>query len=118
MEQPRHDGCPAGRAADAIHDFQQSLQLRPDYAIALLNLGNVYRRQGTMDKAQECLTKALELQPDDPEVNYSLGMFYAQQNQMDRCSDYLNRAIELRPDYAEAMNNLGVLWFAAGLCAS
>ena len=59
--------------------------LRPGYATALLNLGNVYRRQGDFEKAQDCLTRALEIQPDDPEANYSLGMFYAQQNQLHAC---------------------------------
>jgi len=34
-----------GHPDEAIKSFQQSLQLRPGYAIALLNLGNVYRRQ-------------------------------------------------------------------------
>ena len=49
-----------GHPEEAIRDFQQSLALRPTYAIAFLNLGNVYRRQQSFAKAQECLDSALE----------------------------------------------------------
>ena len=66
-----------GLPDDAIRDFQQSLLLRPTYAIALLNLGNVYRRQRNFEKAEQCLSQALALQPDNPEVNYSFGMLLA-----------------------------------------
>ena len=99
-----------GHPDEAIQNFQQSLHLRPTYAIALLNLGNVYRRQGAFEKALDCLTRAHAIEPDNPEVNYSLGMFYAQQSQMQSASDYLQRAVALRPDYPEALNNLGVLF--------
>ena len=74
-----------GQAEEAIQNFQQSLLLRPNYAIALLNLGNFYRRQGSLlITHRSACSRALEIQPDDPEVNYSLGMFYAQQSQMQR----------------------------------
>ena len=33
---------------EAARNFQQSLQQRPTYTIALLNLGNLYRRQGNV----------------------------------------------------------------------
>jgi len=35
-----------GRQDEAIRDFKRSLSVRPDYVTALLNLGNLYRRQG------------------------------------------------------------------------
>jgi tetratricopeptide (TPR) repeat protein len=71
-----------GDSDAAIEDFKQALQLRPAYEIALLNLGNVYRRRKDFGKAEECLTHALELRPDDPDINYSIGMLNAQQNQL------------------------------------
>ena len=84
-----------GLADEAIKNFQQSLVLRPGYGTALLNLGNIYRRQRSFEKAQEFLDQAAAIQPDDPEVNYSLGMLYAQQGQTPRASDYLQKAVDV-----------------------
>jgi Tfp pilus assembly protein PilF len=118
VEQPGHD-CRPGRATRKrrLRTFSSRCCCDQGYATALLNLGNVYRRQKSFAQAQEFLDQALAIQPDDPEINYSLGMFYAQQGQMQQASDYLQRAVDLRPDYPEALNNLGCsLCARAGLC--
>ena len=85
----------------------------PHYAIALLNLGNVYRRQHEFDKAEECLTAPSACNRTIPRSTYSLGMLYAQQNRIEPASDYLEKAITLRPDYGEALNNLGIVFVRA-----
>ena len=55
VEQPGNDGRPGRtRRRSRSRTFNSRLLLRPSYAIALLNLGNVYRRQGDFEKAQEC----------------------------------------------------------------
>src|SRR5712675_2109592 len=95
---------------DAVRNFKQSLNQRPDYATALLNLGNVYRRQGNSAEAEKLLKRALELEPENPEVNYSLGMLYARLEQIQLALQNLERAVSLRPDYADALNNLGVFF--------
>ena len=75
----------------------------------MLNLGNLYRRQGNFAEAEKLLNRALESQPDDPEVHYSMGMLYARQDKFDQAMAYLEKSVELRPDYPDALNNLGVL---------
>jgi len=54
-----------GPCEEAIQNFRQSLLLRPAYATALLNLGNVYRRRRLREGA-ESLKHALEIQPMIP----------------------------------------------------
>jgi len=54
--------------------FSSPLLLRPTYAIALLNLGNVYRRQRNFEKAEQCLSQALALQPDNLKSITASGM--------------------------------------------
>jgi tetratricopeptide (TPR) repeat protein len=99
-----------GNTDVAIQHFQHALQIDPDHAIALLNLGNAYRQEKDWPEAERALKHALTLNPDDPEANYSLGMVYAQQNDTDRAHEYLEKALAARPAYPEALNNLGILY--------
>jgi len=88
-----------GHADEAIRNFQHCLSQRPDYAIALLNLGNVYRRQGSMEEAEKTLKQAFAVEPENPEINYGLGMFYVRQEKTEQALLYLERALDQRPDY-------------------
>ena len=99
-----------GNTDVAIQRFQHALQIDPEHAIALLNLGNAYRQEKDWPEAERALKHALTLNPDDPEANYSLGMVYAQQNDTDRAHEYLEKALAARPAYPEALNNLGILY--------
>jgi tetratricopeptide (TPR) repeat protein len=45
-----------GQMDEAIHYFQQALSEKPNYVIALLNLGNLYRRQGVVGEAEKLLS--------------------------------------------------------------
>jgi len=99
-----------GNTDVAIQHFQHALQIDPEHAIALLNLGNAYRQEKDWPEAERALKHALTLNPDDPEANYSLGMVYAQQNDTDRAHEYLEKALAARPAYPEALNNLGILY--------
>jgi len=99
-----------GNSDSAIQRFRHALQIDPEHAIALLNLGNAYRLEKDWPEAERALKHALALDPDDPEANYSLGMVYAQQNDTDRAHEYLEKALAARPAYPEALNNLGILY--------
>ena len=97
-----------GRAEDAIRDFQQSLQLRPDYAIALLNLGNVYRRQGSLEKAQESLSKRSHFSRTIQKRTTALECSTSSESDATR-DEYLQKSNRTPAGLPEAMNNLGIL---------
>jgi Flp pilus assembly protein TadD/peroxiredoxin len=99
-----------GRTDVAVRNFQQALQIDPDYFLALENLGNAYYHQKRWKDAQDALVRALQLNPEDPKTNYRLGMVFAQLDDTQRAYDYLQKALALRPAYPEALNNLGVLY--------
>jgi tetratricopeptide (TPR) repeat protein len=103
-----------GRTAEAIAYFRQTLQLDPDHAIALLNLGNAYRQQKQWEEARVPLQRAVKISPEDPEANYSLAMVFAQMNDTDHAYEYLQQALRFRPAYPEALNNLGILYLRTG----
>ena len=50
-QQPRRLARQSGQARPGRARFEQALALRPDYADAHNNLGNVFRRQGRLDQA-------------------------------------------------------------------
>ena len=52
------------RLDEAIDAFRRAIALRPDYAEAHNNLGNVFKDQGRLDEALACFRRALEARPD------------------------------------------------------
>jgi Flp pilus assembly protein TadD len=98
-----------GHSDEPSCNFLQSLALRPEYAIALANLGNLYRREGKFAEAEKFLTRALELEPDNPEVNYNLGMLYARQSKSTAPRNIWNRPRPYVPTI-DALNNPCVLF--------
>lgn len=63
-----------GAYEDAVLQLQQAIDTDPDFQLAYLQLGDVYRRLKTFDKSSVLYLKALELKyPIDARVYYSLG---------------------------------------------
>jgi predicted O-linked N-acetylglucosamine transferase (SPINDLY family) len=86
---------------------RQALALRPDFAEAHNNLGNVFRAQGRLDEALACYRRTLELKPDYAEGHFNLGIALQDQGKLDEAIVCYRRALDLRPNYAEVQNNLG-----------
>jgi tetratricopeptide (TPR) repeat protein len=103
-----------GKTDEAIGYFQKALEMNPEHAVALQNLGNAYRQKKDWDAARKTLEHALALNPDDAEANYGLGMVYAQLNDTSRAYQFLQKALAARPAYPEALNNLGILYLRTG----
>lgn len=99
-----------GHTEESIALFGRALQLNPDHAIALKNIGSAYRVLKRWDDAREAFEHALEVSPGDAESYYGLGMVFAQQDDTARAADNLQKALQARPDYPEALNNLGILY--------
>ena len=52
-----------GEFAAALKDYQQVIQVAPDYIIGWANLGNVLTSQGNLNDALMCYKKAISLYP-------------------------------------------------------
>ncbi len=57
-----------GVDAQAVKYFEQALELRSDYAPAMVNLGNIHYLQGNLFKALDYYEAAQSRAPDDPGV--------------------------------------------------
>jgi predicted O-linked N-acetylglucosamine transferase (SPINDLY family) len=54
-----------GRLDDAIMQFKKAIELNPEASVALVNLGNVYRRMGLAEKAINTYDQALSIHAHD-----------------------------------------------------
>ncbi len=93
----------------AIRLAKHALQLRPDYADALVNLGAIYRDLQQPELAMEFLEKGLLLAPDHFLGHMILAHLFVARHDWDRAEQALRRAIEINPNHPEAHNALGSL---------
>jgi protein O-GlcNAc transferase len=97
----------AGRLKEAEQLYRQVIALKPDYAEAHCNLGNVLRDMGWLDDAIAIYHKGIGINPNLPEIYNNLGIALKRSGKLDEAIAIYRKAISLRPDYAKAYNNLG-----------
>jgi Tfp pilus assembly protein PilF len=104
------------KKGEAEKAFRNALTEKPDYFMALLNLGKLQLMQKSFDGAIETLTKAVETDPKSAEANFLLGEAYLQIKKGSKAVGYLYEAIKLDPvGKAEAHLRLATLYRGAGL---
>jgi tetratricopeptide (TPR) repeat protein len=96
-----------GRLEESVDSFLQALRLRPDFAEAYSNLGNVYLYQNRLDEAVASYQTALQLQPNFAAAHSNLGNALCLLNRYEEAVSHCRQAGELSPDTADAFNNLG-----------
>jgi Flp pilus assembly protein TadD len=98
----------AGDLPDAAAQYQQAMQIWPDYAEPHNNLGNLLLQAGRAQEAIKYLQEALRLRPALAEAQYNLGNAMAQEGRVKEATEHWRQALRIKPDYAEAYNNLGI----------
>lgn len=73
-------------------------------AVANMNLGAGYLRQGRADLAIERLSRALEQNPRLADAHTTIALAYEQQNVLDEAEQHYRRATQLEPNNAAAAN--------------
>ena len=92
---------------DAAAEFRAAIALKPDFAKAHYNLGNILKSQGDPDKAIAAYEEAIRLKPDFAEAHYNLGNIMKNQGERAKAIAAYREAIRFKPDFAEARTNLG-----------
>ncbi len=105
-----------GKTEEAIAAYQSSLQLWPDNAPALTQLGKLYmQEEQTTAAAAECFERARTAQPSYTPAHNALGEFFAlKKNDLATARQHFLRALRYDPDEVAALNNLGTSAMAAG----
>jgi tetratricopeptide (TPR) repeat protein len=101
-----------GRLDEAIAEFQEAIQLDPDFVEAHYNLGLAYTDQGEFDAAIAEYEKAIGLAPDLAVAHNGLGNVYYNLNRIDEAMAEYEEAVRLDPDLADAHFNLGHVYLS------
>ncbi|MFD1561662.1 tetratricopeptide repeat protein [Paraburkholderia silviterrae] len=96
----------------AIYALKRAIELRPDSAIALNNLGHLYGEAGDAARASELFERALALAPQHAAIHFNYGTMLLNANQLDRAETVLRRTVALAPNHANAWNNLAKVMLA------
>ncbi|CAN5404297.1 hypothetical protein BH11MYX1_BH11MYX1_11920 [soil metagenome] len=103
-----------GDAESAEHLFRQAIDLEPNMAAALTNLGNLVYRQGELEEAQRYYERALDHDPMQAEARYNLANVFEDLGETELAIAELRRVCAACPDFADAHYNLGILLVQLG----
>jgi arylsulfatase A-like enzyme/Tfp pilus assembly protein PilF len=103
-----------GQPEKAVGYFQKTLQLKPDYDLAVHNLAQAYRQMGNDEAALAGFEHYLTLDPKDAFVHYQMGEIWLDRGNTAKAEQLFQRALELDPQVAAAKNALGVMALQRG----
>ena len=95
-----------GKVSDAIGQFEQAVQIKPDDAEAHNNLGGVLLQMGRPGEAFVHAEQAIRIQPDLEGAHVNLGNALLQLGKIHEAISQYEEALRIRPDFAEAHYNL------------
>jgi tetratricopeptide (TPR) repeat protein len=97
-----------GQLDEALDDFREALQIRPDYAEAHNNLGIILVMRGNLEEAIQHFHEALRFRPNYADAHLNLGFALVSQGKLDEAIQQYLEVLRLAPDDAEAHLNLGI----------
>lgn len=103
-----------GELAKAAAEYERALELTPQYAEALNNLGNIRKDQKMYDEAIAHLESSIKVFPGNPKTHNNLGTVYAMKGNVNKAALYFAKAVHLQPTYFEARQNLGIAYMQQG----
>jgi len=101
------------KSEDAEKAYLTAIEVKPTYALPLVNLGKLRLTQKKFEDAVDLLTRAVDLLPQSPDANLFLGEAYLRLKKGSKAIPYLNEAGKL--GRIEAHLDLAWLYNAAGL---
>lgn len=103
-----------GKFDEAIAEWRKALDLDPQDAAAISNLGAALHGAGRMEDAAREFARALELDPDNVRAHANTGIALARSKQYQDAARHFERALELRPGDAQARSAYGGMLVETG----
>ena len=99
----------SGNMNESIEKFQKSLEFKPDYRMAWVNLALGYSYAGQTDRGIQTIKQAIDKGYSDVNLYNMLGVLYAEAKRYDKAEEVYKHALESYGESAEIYSNLGVL---------
>ncbi len=96
-----------GRSVQAILAYEKVVEVDPEFAGGLYNLGNLNYDLKRYDRAVAYFQKVIALKPDFAEAYFNLGNLYYDTGKYEFAMSNFERVIALKPDFAEAHFKMG-----------
>ncbi len=103
-----------GASAAAERSYQRALDLAPDFAGTMANLGALYGRAGKLEEAAQVLARAVRIDPANLEARVNLGAALAKQGRPQEAIPHLEEALRRGPRSPDLLNALGLACAEAG----
>ncbi len=103
-----------GDLESAIRTYRKALEIHPDDADVLLNLGVAYRDAGQLEQAVGCFERAGRIAPDQAAVWVNLGLTHVRAGDEDAAASAYLKAVEANPWHALAFFNLANHYYRVG----
>jgi tetratricopeptide (TPR) repeat protein len=102
------------RLQEAIGEFKQALNLKPDYADAHYNLGNALVKQGHLAEGIRHYLETLRLQPRNVKALNNMAATLVLEKRPDEAIMYLKKALNVNPKDPDLHYNIGILFKRRG----
>ncbi len=103
-----------GKLQEAADFYKKALTLKPDFAEAWFNLGNVYGKTNRFSEAMNCLNNAIKHKRDYVQALSSRGIAFASMGKTAEAISDLSAAIKENPEYAVAYFNRALVYLNTG----
>jgi tetratricopeptide (TPR) repeat protein len=95
--------------AESMAAYEKAIELNPNAAGALVNLGTIFFRDRKLKKAETCYSQAVAADPRYPLAHFNIANLYDEQGQTELARKHYEEAIRLDPKYADAIFNLALM---------
>ncbi len=99
---------------NAQHEFEQSIQIDPQYVKSWISLGALYLAGGDNSAAEVKFKRALELEPNSAAAYYYLGQCYRKEGDREAAVTALRQSIRIAPRNGRTHAALGAILMAQG----
>ncbi|MGA1840177.1 MAG: tetratricopeptide repeat protein [bacterium] len=104
-----------GQQDKAVKAAHMAIELDPNYADAINQLGQLAFDKGAPEEASKYFLRALRIEPKHLEASNNLGVLYHSQGREEEAIKAFRHALSIDPNRGEAYNNLGSIYLSMGL---
>jgi len=97
-----------------INFLMQSLQINPNQALAMFDLGIAHTLKNQLNEALLFFDKSIQLEPDNQKAHIRKGVTCIKLGRVEESISSFKQAIKINPNHAEAYFNLGNIFYTAG----